>query len=111
MSSVWDLFCGVESSDDSARSELTVQVCPNPIRDSGLIRYMAPVSAKGIMIEILDVSGRRLQWWWQSDQNAGASMLEWNGTDQSGYPLPMGTYFYRAYSGEHLISGKFQVVR
>jgi flagellar hook assembly protein FlgD len=88
-----------------------MQVVPNPIRESGWIRYQLAAPAHELTIEILDVTGRQLQSWGLESGRAGVFELRWDGTDRDGRPLPMGTYFYRARSTNRLTSGKFQVLR
>ena len=105
--------CGnaVDGPEDALNRGLRMQVIPNPIRESGWIRYQIAAPAQALTIEILDVTGRQLQSWGLEPGRAGAFELRWDGTDRDGRPLPIGTYFYRARSADHRASGRFQVLR
>jgi len=67
---------------------------PNPFRDGTTIHYRLPAAARG-RIEILDAAGRRVRSWSGHRATEGFGMLDWDGRNRWGAPLPAGVYFVR----------------
>lgn len=101
----------IDEWDGTLNNAFRVQVAPNPIQDGGWIRYYLAAPSEQVTIEILDISGRQVQHWGLAPRGTGIHELQWEGTDLLGRSLPVGTYFYRARSGNSLDTGKFQVVQ
>jgi len=85
---------GIEAPQGVAPMVRLAQNVPNPFRPSTSISYelgsFGPVS-----LEIYDVNGRLVRTLVDSDQQATAHTIEWNGTDDAGHAVASGVYFYR----------------
>ena len=66
---------------------------PNPFNPSTKIKYSIP-STEFVSIVIYDLMGRSIKSFVNIEQNAGYYELHWNATNNEGYPVPAGMYFY-----------------
>jgi hypothetical protein len=71
--------------------ELTPQVFPNPITSSTTIRFERPLPLNA-SVTLTDGQGRSVRSFDEEMEGAQTSLI-WNGDDQSGRPVPAGTYF------------------
>ncbi|MBM3288482.1 MAG: hypothetical protein FJY88_14215, partial [Candidatus Eisenbacteria bacterium] len=71
---------------------------PNPGAPPIAIRFELPSTSLG-MLEILDVSGRRLRLLAGGPMDAGRNQAIWDGRDDQGRPLPAGIYTCRLRAG------------
>ena len=79
---------------------------PNPSRSSQLLVFDLPV-ASGVVVEILDVSGRLRRTIGPTEVlTAGERGIVWDGTDQTGRRLPRGVYLARILAGTAVTNGK-----
>ncbi len=71
-------------------------VIPNPFNTSATVEFGIP-SGQGDMttIEILDLSGHKIKTLWNKSTSAGYHTVIWDGTDETGRPVPAGTYLCR----------------
>jgi len=83
---------------------------PNPFNPSTTITYYLPENCS-VLLEIFDVSGRRLVTLISGSQEKGQYEVDWNGQDQNGNPVSSGTYFYRLKAGKEMISRKMVLLR
>jgi hypothetical protein len=85
-------------------------VYPNPFSDRVTIGYS--IAEKGrTLIEVFDLTGRRVTTLKDAVQETGTYQMEWNATDSKGQPVVSGIYLCRIQSGgfvktEKLISGR-----
>ncbi len=65
---------------------------PNPFRGGVRIGYGLPTE-EDVMIDILDVGGRRVYAWSLGRQGAGSHAVVWDGRGEDGRGVPPGVYF------------------
>ena len=83
---------------------------PNPFNPSTVIRYYLPADAH-VILEIFDVSGRRVASLLDRREKKGHHLFEWNGRDRYDKPVSSGLYFYRLRAGKKSISKKMLIIR
>ena len=66
---------------------------PNPFNPATTIRYDLPDDAY-VTLTIHDLMGRSIRTLVDGPQVAGNGMIQWNATDDAGYPVSAGLYFY-----------------
>jgi hypothetical protein len=59
------------------------------------IRYDVPAGDVDVILEIVDVRGRRLRTLVTGRQAPGRHSVNWDGSDEQGQPVATGVYFYR----------------
>jgi flagellar hook assembly protein FlgD len=69
------------------------QNSPNPFNPETSIRFELP-QAMRVRLAIYDVHGRLVRQLLDEHRDAGASNVEWNGTDDRGATVATGVYFY-----------------
>jgi hypothetical protein len=74
------------------------------------IRYYLP-KATHVVLEIFDVSGRRIACPVNRYQEDGHHAVEWNGIDEAGVPVSSGVYFYRLIADRRTLSRKMVLLR
>jgi hypothetical protein len=85
-----------------------LRVSPNPVLAHARVRIDAGTAAQTRLIEILDLTGRRVS---TLVLGSGAPSVEWRGRDDQGRLAPAGVYFARV-AGEHTDSAvRFVVAR
>jgi len=93
--------------DNSANSTLNYslkQNFPNPFNTSTLISFFLPKKSK-VKLEIYNLLGQKLKILLEKEEEPGLKTLLWNGTDDKGFDLPTGVYFYQ------LLASDFKVTR
>ncbi len=83
---------------------------PNPFNPTTTINYYLPENCP-VLLEIFDVSGKRIATLINESQEKGQYSMEWNGQDQNGNAVSSGTYFYRLKAGKETISKKMILLR
>lgn len=83
---------------------------PNPFNAATRIDYSLPRADK-VSVEVMDVSGRKIKSLVDASQQAGAHQIVWDGTDDRGFEMPSGTYFYRVSAGESVEARKMTLRR
>lgn len=83
---------------------------PNPFNPSTTIKYYLPENCS-VLLEIFDVSGKRVACLVNEPQEMGQYVIDWNGQDQNGNSVSSGTYFYRLKAGKETISKKMVLLR
>jgi flagellar hook assembly protein FlgD len=69
------------------------QNTPNPFNPATQIRFELP-DAMRVSLRIFDVHGRLVRDLLDERREAGASVVQWNGTDEHGATVATGIYFY-----------------
>ncbi len=67
---------------------------PNPFNPATTIEYRIPVQSV-VSITIYNMLGQEVNRLVNKEQQPGAYLLHWNGTDNDGRPVSSGIYFYR----------------
>jgi hypothetical protein len=83
---------------------------PNPFNPTTVIRYYLPAD-EHVILEIFDVSGRRVARLLDRPEKKGHHVFEWNGQNQYDKPVSSGIYFYRLRAGKQSISKKMIILR
>lgn len=84
---------------------------PNPFNPRTVIRYELPVSAS-VDLRVFDLAGRLVKTLTSSlRQAAGLHSLVWNGSDDTGRPVPSGIYFYRLRAGDFEVTKRMVIAR
>lgn len=83
---------------------------PNPCNPSTRISYRVPDQAR-VVLEIYDVSGRRIARVVDEEQERGLHTAEWDGKTASGSQATSGVYLLRLSSQKESISRKLILVR
>ena len=83
---------------------------PNPFNPSTTIKYYLAENCS-VLLEIFNVSGKRIATLVSESQETGQYEIDWNGQDINGNPVSSGTYFYRLKAGKETISKKMVLLR
>lgn len=81
---------------------------PNPFSGRTVIHWSAPAGGAG-RLQVLDVYGRRVRWFAGTVEGTNATM--WDGTDETGRPVPSGVYYYRLAPAGAEGSGRVLLIR
>ncbi|UCF06029.1 MAG: T9SS type A sorting domain-containing protein [bacterium] len=101
----------VSDTPEQPRLPLTLyQNYPNPFNPVTTLSYHLPEAGR-VVLEIFDVSGRRLIGLVDKDQEPGHYEVTWDGRDAGGVQVSSGVYFYRLRAGVKTISRKMAVLR
>jgi parallel beta-helix repeat protein len=99
---------GPPSGRGFALSSLRVRPNPAGPRSSIAFRLLRPGAVR---TTVLDLTGRVVREFPVRARPAGAHLLEWDGADDLGRPLPNGTYFCRIMVGEESAATRFVLLR
>lgn len=83
---------------------------PNPFNASTTIAYRLYHSML-VTIEVYNVLGQRVSVLREGLQESGMHEIVWEGRDDSGHPVPSGTYLYRIQAGENTTAGKMSLLK
>ncbi len=83
---------------------------PNPFNPSTTISYYLPEKGS-VLLEIFDVSGKRVACLIDGTEERGQHAIEWNGQDRYGNAVSSGVYFYRLKAGKETISKKMVLLK
>ena len=72
---------------------------PNPFNPATTIKYALPQAAD-VELTVYNVVGQPVRTLVAEHQSAGHYVVEWDATNDSGYSLSSGMYFYRLQAGE-----------
>ncbi len=92
------------------RAMALYQNVPNPFNPATTINYYLPGNCP-VLLEVFDISGRRIAALINESQIQGSYSVEWHGQDQNGNPVSSGVYFYRLKAGKETISRKMILLR
>ncbi len=83
---------------------------PNPFNQSTALSFDLPRQER-VVVEVLDLLGRRVALICQAVKPAGRYRLQWNGADQMGRALPSGLYWARLSAGSFSQTIKMMLLR
>jgi len=105
---------GVEETGPARRglpaASFLVQNSPNPFRSTTAVRFGIAKDSHA-SIDVFDAAGRKVKNLVSGQVTAGTHMVTWDGTAQSGFPVPSGTYFLRMVEGEISFTKRMVVLR
>jgi len=79
---------------------------PNPSTANVRLELELPVEGDA-HVELLDLNGRLVRWLWRGPAGAGKLVLDWDGTDAGGRPVPAGVYYARARTAAGVTQTRF----
>jgi len=110
----------IQSVQNVLKTFTLYQNYPNPFSVNGrstaggnpstTIKYEIP-SSGAVAINIYDIRGRLIYSSGISSQQAGRHALLWNGRNNSGVPVPSGTYFCRVLYNDSFQTNKLLIVK
>lgn len=91
-------------------SPLQLSIAPNPSHDGGLVAFSLDRAADA-RLSVFDVQGRRRRILVRDRMPAGDHWISWDGRDDAGSRLPVGTYFLRLDAAGNEQVRKIQILR
>ena len=83
---------------------------PNPFNPNTVIGYYVPEHCR-VLLEVFDVTGRRVNVLVNETQAKGSYSVDWNGRETHGTASASGVYFYRLTAGKMTLSRKMILLR
>ena len=83
---------------------------PNPFNPVTTIRFTLDREGP-VELAVFDVSGRKIRTLAGGIKTPGDHVATWNGTDDTGSPVPSGLYFYQLFSGGDIETRKMMLVK
>ncbi|MFQ5607469.1 MAG: FlgD immunoglobulin-like domain containing protein [Candidatus Zixiibacteriota bacterium] len=87
-----------------------MQNYPNPFNPRTIIAYDLPVEAQ-VTISIYNSLGRQIRVFDEGDRPAGSYEVAWDGSDNNGYQVSSGLYFYKVVAGKFSASRKMILLK
>ncbi len=84
----------VEPSPPTVRSFALHPPYPNPFTETTVLTYQLDEPAQ-VVLDVLDIQGRRVATLVRQQQPAGSYEVRWNGRDAMGHPVASGVYFFQ----------------
>jgi hypothetical protein len=102
-----------QSAVDIPQNYFLSQNFPNPFNPSTIIRFDIPESKHLVFValSVYNLMGQQIKSLVRKELPAGSYFIRWNGTDESGYKIPSGTYFYMLSCDQFFDSKKMILVR
>ena len=83
---------------------------PNPFNPVTAISYEVPIGRQ-FTIGIFDITGKLVKTLITGEQSSGQGIVQWNGQNSTGIPLPSGVYFYRLSSTDFTATRKIVLLK
>lgn len=100
----------VFDSSQTPETPFLMQNYPNPFNPSTTIQFIVPKEAN-VRISVFDIIGNEIKSLVNSKLLEGHHMVEWNGTNNLGAPVPSGTYIYSMTSNKKIQTMKMILLR
>jgi hypothetical protein len=84
---------------------------PNPSTGITVISYSVPAQGERVVLEVYDVTGRRVRTLVSGHQSGGVHRAAWRGDDERSHPVAAGVYFYRLERGDMAETGRIVLLR
>lgn len=108
--SMGDRCEGVAGIVDGIDDRIDATVGPNPSREGVVLRLRSREPA-GVAVRVADAGGRIVRDLGDHRWFTASGMLEWDGRDQQGRPVPSGVYFMRITTGRGELDREIVIVR
>jgi hypothetical protein len=87
---------GIDDAATAAPTRAALHAgAPNPFRESTIVRYDVPASARSVRVDVYDVAGRLVRALVDGPQPGGAHSVSWDGRDRNGRVVASGVYLVR----------------
>jgi len=83
---------------------------PNPFNGATTIRFLLP-RAGTVEIRVYNLSGQRVATLVREALNAGAHTVQWNGTNDRGYPAASGVYSVQLRGADQIVAQRLLLLR
>ena len=83
---------------------------PNPFNPTTTFTYSLPETGK-VMIQIFDITGRRVRLLVNEEKDAGIYKVQWDGRNDAGHQVASGMYLYQIRSGSFVDAKKMMLVK
>ena len=83
---------------------------PNPFNPSTTIRFDLPIATK-INLTIYNMLGQKVKTLKNSQLSAGYHSVNWNATNDQGFPVSAGMYFYQIRTNEFVKTKKMLLLK
>lgn len=83
---------------------------PNPFNPTTYMHVDMPRTTN-VVVAVYDVLGRNIATLLQGTQSAGSHVIQWNGLNNQGMPMPSGTYFVRMTADEFSAVQKIMMMK
>jgi hypothetical protein len=115
----WDIYGsyifvgGLEESNTcDIKAAVNLTIDPNPFRQQTKINLCVGYRAKGMELKIYDATGRMVKDFSRLRLDAlRSTLLYWDGTDNSGFRLPVGVYFVRLENESEALTEKVVLIK
>jgi hypothetical protein len=106
-----DNVTGVASGGSAVPADYFLsQNIPNPFNPSTTVRFSIPRAGLAV-VQVHDVTGRRLATIANGLYQPGEFSAVWNGRNDAGREVPSGTYFARLHAGEYVAVRKMVLLK
>ena len=99
-----------EYSPPVPRTARLHQNYPNPFNPGTVIGYSLSVSSD-MLLEVFDLSGRKVRTLINGSRNSGSGQVQWDGTSDTGLRVASGIYFYRLATEDFIQTRKMLLTR
>ncbi|GAB4376700.1 MAG: hypothetical protein Kow0042_23280 [Calditrichia bacterium] len=86
-----------------------LQNYPNPFNPSTTISFNLP-SASEVMLQIFDITGRKVRTLLEGQVAPGTHHVQWDGTDEVGQLVASGMYFYQLKAGSGIVQTRKMIL-
>jgi len=88
----WNPITAVKNTQYATPEQFSlIQNYPNPFNSNTTIKYILPKESK-VIIKIYNILGKEIKSLIEQNQVAGNYSIQWNGIDNSGFPVSSGIY-------------------
>ena len=106
----WEPGLGVDRETGRAAAALSLAISPNPASGATTVSFALPEPAR-VVLDVLDVGGRRVRRLVDGELAAGAHRATWNArSDESGV-VPAGVYFAKLVAGSTAATKRLVIAR